>query len=64
MKKEQIFGKYFGKPLDIQGFNLPERQGVKFYHKEKIKMMKIVQSRLTHIYFDVKIIKRRIKYEF
>ena len=42
MKKEQIFGKYFGKPLDIQGFNLPERQGVKFYHKEKIKMMKIV----------------------
>lgn len=32
MKKEQIFGKYFGKPLDIQGFNLPERQGVKFDH--------------------------------
>ena len=42
MKKEQIFGKYFDKPLDIQGFNLTERQGVKFYHKEKIKMMKIV----------------------
>ena len=32
MKKEQIFGKYFDRRLDIQGFNLPERQGVKFDH--------------------------------